>query len=171
MNTTESIHDGFQWASKLLEMIMADVTPEQANWSPPGMANPLGATYAHAVCSADAIVQSMIKGEAPLFTTTWVGKTGVSQPQLGSTFEWARQLKVDLPALRQYAQAVYRNAENCLQSLPESELDRELDLSGVGLGKRTLNWVIHALLIAHLNNMAGEISVLKGIQGGKGYPF
>jgi hypothetical protein len=171
MNAIESLQEAVRWSFELLEMTTADITPEAAAWTPPGTANPVGATYAHAVCSADFIVQSFIKREAPLFETTWAGKTGVSLPQLTSTYDWARNLEVDLPALREYAKAIRSNSENCILALSESDLDREMDLSGVGLGTQTLNWVISALLIAHLHNMTGEISVLKGLQGGRGYPF
>lgn len=171
MNAIDSLRDAFNWAAELLEMTTADVTEVQARWTPPGIANPLGATYAHAVCAADAIVQGVLKGEAPLFATTWAGKTGVSEPQLISTHEWARGLQVDLPALRQYARAVYQNAEAYIASLNDTDLDQERDLTGAGFGKRTLSWILNALVISHLNNMVGEISVLKGLQGARGYPF
>lgn len=171
MNGIDVHREAVGWASELLEMTVADVTGEQACWMPPGIANPLGATYAHAVCSVDVIVQSVLKGEAPLFATSWAGKTGVSQPQLASTYEWARSLQVDLPVLREYARAVYQNADAYLASLQEADLEQERDLSGAGLGVRTVSWVLTALLCSHLNNMAGEISVLKGLQGARGYPF
>ena len=47
----------------------------------------------------------------------------------------------------------------------------QVDLSEAGLGVRTVDWLLSALLTSHINNMAGEISCLKGLQGGKGYPF
>lgn len=75
MDIITSHREALKWAADLLEMIMAAVTDEQAHWMPLGIANPLGATYAH------------------------------------------------------------------------------------------------ALVTSHTNNMAGEISALKGIQGAKGYPF
>jgi hypothetical protein len=171
MNLIFSHREALSWAGELLEMVMADVTPEQAVWIPPGAANPLGATYAHAVCGADAIIQGVLKGEAPLFAGAWAGRTGVSDPRMVSTFDWARSVAVDLPALRAYAQAVYHNADDYIASLDESTLDEERDLTDAGLGVRSVNWVLNALVVSHLNNMAGEISVLKGLQGAKGYPF
>jgi len=171
MNAVETHRTAFRWANELLEMTMADVTPAQAAWTPPGTANPLGATYAHAICGADATVQSTFKGEQPLFETAWVGKTGVVNPQLQSTFEWAHGLRVDLTLLREYAKAVYANADAYLADLTDEELIRHLDLTREGMGVRTLDWALSALLTGHLHDMTGEISVLKGIQGGKGYPF
>jgi hypothetical protein len=171
MNAIDSHREAFRWASELLEMVMADVTSEQTYWTPAGLANPLGATYAHAVCSADGIVQGILKGEAPLFDTTWAGKCGVNKPQLASSFDWARNLQVDLPALKEYAQAVYRNADEYIAALGEEDLDQERDISAAGLGVRSVNWILNVLITSHINNMAGEISVLKGLQGAKGYPF
>jgi len=160
-----------KWAFELLEMTMADVTQEQADWPPPGIANPVGATYAHAVCGLDGVVNGLLRGAAPLFASAWAGKTGVSDPQIISTPEWARSVQVELHTVRVYAQAAYTETDAYIAALSEADLARELDLSMVGLGKQTLDWCLSALVTGHLNNMAGEISCLKGIQGAKGYPF
>ena len=50
-------------------------------------------------------------------------------------------------------------------------LDEMRDLSAQGLGRRSVGWMLNALVAGHLNNMAGELSCLKGLQGLKGYPF
>ena len=160
-----------KWATELLEMTMADVTPEQAHWQPAGAANPVGATYAHAICGLDGVVNGLLRGAAPLFAGSWAGKTGVSDPQMISTPEWARSVRLDMTAARTYAQAAYVDADTYVAGLSEADLARELDLSAVGFDTRTLDWCLSALVTGHLNNMAGEISCLKGIQGAKGYPF
>lgn len=64
MDAISTLQDGLQWAHELLEMVMADVTPEQAHWQPPGIASPLGAIYAHAVLAEDAVINAMLKGGA-----------------------------------------------------------------------------------------------------------
>jgi len=171
MDRIAAYREGLRWAFDLLEMVVEDVTAEQAHWEPPGIANPLGAVYAHAICSVDSVINVLLKGERPMFERTWVGKTGISEPRWASEINWARNLKVDLPAAREYAKAVYENAEDYLDMIDEEELDRQVDLSMRGLGFRTVSWCLTALMISHLNNMAGEISVLKGIQGSRGYPF
>lgn len=171
MNIIDSHREAFKWAYELLEMTMADVTPEQAHWTPPGIANPLGAVYAHAVCELDAIIHVLLQGIEPLFASTWVARTGISEPQWLANFDWARNLKIDLRAAREYAKAVYIDADAYIASLSERDLDRKVDLSAQSLGIPTVNWCLNALVISHINNMAGEISVLKGLQGTKGYPF
>ena len=60
---------------------------------------------------------------------------------------------------------------SALQSMSDADLDQPLDLSGVGLGQHTLGSAIGLLLAHHLGTETGEIAVLKGIQGARGYPM
>jgi len=164
-------------ARMVLDGTMADVTQAQADYVPPGVANPLGATYAHVVWSEDMAVQGMFRQMPPLFASSWQGRTGLSEPMPTPGPEWVnypawtRRVKIDLAALREYAQAVAAETDTWIASLNESDLDRELDLSGAGLGQHTLGTAIALLIGNHLGTETGEISVLKGIQGARGYPF
>ncbi len=117
------------------------------------------------------IVHNLLQGKKPLFMTTWAGKTGVSEPTFHQSLEWTRTVKIDLAQLRKYAQAVYTAVDAYIGSLTEQDLDREIDLTDSGLGKHTLNWALHAIVIGHTHNMSGEISAAKGLQGAQGYPF
>ena len=169
--TAEVLQEALQWADQVVEGTMADVTPEQAHWIPPGNAHPVGASYIHAVVAQDTLVNAMIKGGAPLMASTWAGKTGCSAPQFANEAEWARSVKVDLPKFREYAQAVYAASAAYLASATDADLQSTRDLSQVGYGIRTVQWMLNAVVIGHMNNLAGEISALKGAQGAKGYPF
>ncbi len=170
MDAISYLRKDMRWAHEWLEATMQDATQEQLDWHPPGKANPLGATYAHSLCSEDAIVHQLLVGDEPLFEGEWKEKTGISDPRWGSEFEWAREVKVDLEAAREYAKAVYSFTDEYLASLEAADLDRTLDLSEVGFGNKKVAWVFGSLLSAHANNMTGEISTLKGLQGAKGYP-
>jgi hypothetical protein len=176
MNSIALLREQLQSAHGYLEGTMADVADEQLHWTPPGRANSVGASYAHLVTSEDMIVHGMMQGVAPLFAVAWAGRTGLSEPmptpgpgweQYG---EWARRVRVEIGALRQYAQAVYEASDTYLAGLSEADLDRTFDLSAVGLGQRTLGWMIGRLLIGHADNLCGEIAALKGCQGLQGYP-
>jgi len=164
-------------ARQVLEGTMADVTQQQADYIPPGIANPLGATYAHVVCSEDLIVQGMFRQVAPLGASSWAGRTGLSEPMPTPGPEWVnyqpwtRRVKIDLAQLRAYAQAVADDTDNWLAGLSDADLDKAMDLSGVGLGQHTLGSAIGLLLANHLGTETGEIAVLKGIQGARGYPM
>src|SRR5689334_13405766 len=105
-------------ARQVLDGTMADVTQAQVDYIPPGIANPLGATYAHVVCSEDMVVQGMLRQAAPLFASSWAGRTGLSEPmpmpgpdwpKYGA---WTRRVKVDLAGLRAYARAVADETDN-----------------------------------------------------------
>jgi hypothetical protein len=171
MNGVNAIREGIQWGTEILEMVMADVTDEQARWAPPGIANPIGALYAHAYLAADGIVHGMLQGAPPLFASTWADKVGVKAPQMSLSYEWARGLQPDLAALRQYGQAVTEAISTYTGKLSDDDLDRQVDLTAADLGMRTVSWALNALIASHHNNMAGEISALKGVQGARGYPF
>ena len=175
MDAVASLREQFKHQHGILEGTMQDVTADQAQWSPPGRANPLGASYAHTVLGEDVMVNGLVKGGAPMFVTSWAGKAGVSEPppmpDQGDWDAWARKVNVDLGALRQYAQAVYQNTDEYLASLDGSGLDRDIDLSAFHLGKQTVGWFLSNMLVPHVANHCGEIACLKGIQDAKGYPF
>lgn len=170
----EQLKDGHA----LLEAVMQGVTPEAAHWVPPGRANPVGATYAHVILSEDRTVNGMLRHRRTLYETTFAGKTGMSDmmPTHGAEewkdyVAWTRRVRIDLPAAQEYARAVYASSDEYLASLSAGNLDTVMDLSGIGMGSITLAHVLNSLLVAHVDNIAGEISCLKGLQGLQGYPF
>jgi DinB superfamily len=173
------IREGARLGHWLLDGTMADVSDAQAHFTPPGRANPIGATFAHLVCSEDMIVNGMLQQHPPLAASSHADKLGLSEPMPtpGSAdwseayAAWTRRVRVDLPALTAYAQAVYGATDAYIASLSDMDLDRELDLSGVGFGTQKLGWVLNFLVLNHIGTETGEISALKGIQGAKGYPF
>lgn len=171
MSATDTHRTAFKWAAELLDLVMADVTPDQAHWQPPGTANPIAAQYAHALCGLDALVHVVLLGGDPLFASVWAGRTGISAPQWQADPEWARAVRVDLAAAREYAGAVYAAADAYLDSIGEAELRETRDLTAFGLGVPTVDWLLSAIGVGHVNNMTGEISCLKGVLGGRGYPF
>ncbi len=171
MDSISLLRQQLQEAHQFLEMTMQDVTAEQAHWAPPGKASPLGANYAHLVTGEDFIIHGMLKGGAPLAASAGAGKVGVSElpPQDGAWDQWARKVKVDLPALRQFAQSVYAASDEYLASLTPDDLSRPVELPG--LGQQNVAFVVSGAVIGHVNSHMGEISCLKGLQGAKGYPF
>jgi hypothetical protein len=157
-------------AHELLESTVGDLTPEQLHYDPPGRALPIGAAYAHVLFSEDLLVQSGIKGEQPLYESGVA--TGASEPmpnflagEWDNYAEWTRRARFDLAALREYARQVYANTENYINTLTEEDLNREVPNWG------TIARVLSRTVAAHADNLAGEISAVKGLQGLQGYPF
>jgi hypothetical protein len=170
MDAVAEIREGIRWGNEILEMVMADVTDEHARHIPAGTANPIGALYAHGLLAEDGIVNGLLKGGAPRFAAQ-PDSVGVAAPQMNLDPQWARGLKPNLGQLRAYKDSIIADVEAYLDTLTSVDLDRAIDLSFAGLGHRRLGWVLSALVAGHLNNMAGEISALKGILGLRGYPF
>jgi len=147
-----------------LEGTIADVTSDQAHYAPPGRANPLGATYAHVLCSEDRIVNGMLRQAAPLSASTHAAKTGLSEPMpvpgVPNWSEvyaaWARRVRVDLPVLKSYGADVYAATDAYLATLSDADLERELDLSAVGFGTRKLGWLLNLLILNHVGTETGE---------------
>ena len=63
MNTVGLIHHSLGFAFDLLEQLVVDLTQEQADWLPPGNANPIGALYWHIVGYVDQMAHEW--GMAP----------------------------------------------------------------------------------------------------------
>jgi hypothetical protein len=172
MDTIALLREQVKDTHELLESTLGEMTGDQAHWNPGGKANPAGSTYAHIVFSEDGFF-NMILGRPVLGMTSFAGKTGLSEPPPmgGDSEQWFKNVKIDMPALRSYGQAVFKNTDEYIASLKPEDLQRELDLSNIGLGKRSLGWLISTLGVIHPSTHAGEISCLKGLQGTKGYPF
>ena len=174
--TTQSIlRTALEFAHRtVMEGTMADVDQELANRPTDSRANPIGASYAHAICAEDAIVNGMLKGEQPLFAGSWAGRTGMDMPMPwpglaeGDTGEWYQSVQVDLPAIRQYALAVYASSEAFIGSASDETLARQIDAFGT---KMPLAAAFELFVTGHCNSLAGEISAIKGTFGKKGYPF
>ena len=173
------LHEQIRWAHEFLEGTMDGVTQEQAHWQPPGKALPIGAHYGHVVVLEDFAIGAMLSATQPLYASLWAKKTGFSPlpplpgpgvPGIPAWDEWARALKVDLTAARGYARAVHDTTDGFLAALADATLDRPLDLSGAGLGPRTVGWFLTNPVLANINMHCGEISCLKGLQGERGYP-
>ncbi len=80
MSQVALLRQQLKQAQEFLDMTVSDVTDEQAQWLPPGNANPLGATLAHLITGEDGFVSGMLRQAAPLAADSWAGKTGLSEP-------------------------------------------------------------------------------------------
>jgi len=164
-------------AIEWLEGVVADLTPEDAHWKPPGTALPAGAVYAHAVTSLDAVVNAVLRGGPPMFAAGWAGRTGLSEippgpdpahPGMPDWADWSRRVKVDLAVHRKYASAVEAAVDDYLAALSDADLGRTIDMSAVGFGKVTVEFLLNHAVLGHAFSHGGEIACLKGMRGKKG---
>src|SRR3970282_1007507 len=98
-----------------LELMVSDVSQNQANWQPPGPANSRGAVYAPLMFAAAAGFNSQLHGGMPLIASDWAGGVGLSEMYpAGDWGEWALRVRVDWEPFRQYAGEVHRSVEGYL---------------------------------------------------------
>lgn len=174
MTAVSLLRDQIADARGFFEATLADVTAEQAGWVPAGKALPIAAHVAHVLASEDMALHGLLERGAPLVTSSWAGRAGFeTPPPFGpgqSWAEWGRETRFNLPALRQYGEAVYAATEHLLERLDEAMLTRSLDLSGMGLGTRSVAWLLTTGWVTNVNLHCGEISCIKGLLGVRGYP-
>jgi len=162
----------FESAHEWIEGTMADVTADVANWVPPGKPATIGANYVHHAFGEDALINMALRGGAPMAMTTFAGRIGADEPPpAGAWGDWGRTVRVDPDTARTYAQAVYANTDNYLASLSDDDLEKDVDMSMIGVGTIPLGRFLGGLLLLDTVAHCGEISCLKGLQGLRGYPF
>jgi hypothetical protein len=173
MNALELLRYQTRQCHAWLAMTVGDITQEQANWKPPGVANSIGAVYAHLAITADFDVNSRFYGEMPLVAREYRGAVGLSEMHTGGFdwHDWAAHLTVDWPALHAYGKAVWRSIDARLDTLTEEELRQTVDMrpSGEHLGVWPALELYNLHGISHPYLHGGEIACLKGMQGAPGW--
>lgn len=168
----KAYRDIFDTVHMWMNSTTADLTAETASFLPPGRGASAGGHFVHHVLGEDFCVNMLIQGKPSLAMSEFAGRAGFDKPypadfQWG---DWGRTVNVDLDQLRVYAAAVFANTDAYLASLSDKDLDREIDLSEIGWGIKTVSGLLDMFAVdggAH----TGEISAIKGLQGLKGYPF
>jgi hypothetical protein len=173
MNTVELLQYSLSNAFGFLGQVTADLTQEQADWQPPGIANPIGAMYWHTLLSVDYIVHKWCQGQEPLNETAgWREKVftvSAPEPEQGGDWQaYMRIIRVDLLVLHEFAQVMNKAIQSWLGTLAPEDLERKMQTP---IGELNLGQMLETFVIWHINAHCGEISALKGCQGAKGYPF
>ena len=151
----------------------ADVSTAQANTVPPGVGHPIGALMAHVLHCEDFMLNTAVQGNRTLWERDgWSAKVGgammveLPKPISGHVYQY------DPKAMSEYAEAVFANTQGFLDSLKDSDLERELELVQFGFpDNMSLGVFLTTMLLGNTYAHTGEISSLKGWLGAKGYPF
>jgi hypothetical protein len=171
MDLMDLIQYSFGTASGILGQVTADLTQEQTDWVPPGIANSIGSLYWHMNAYLDHAVHDWGMGKVPLsYKDGWRSKVLVGQaPELAQGEPPVIQdVKVDLSTLRDYAKVVQEAAQSWVSTLTPADLERKVETP---VGELSLAQMIELYIIWHINIHCGEIAALKGCQGVLGYPF
>jgi hypothetical protein len=156
---------------EVLEQTIADCAQETLDKDPSGTITSIGSIYVHTLFSEDGILHGMLQRKPPLYKTgNWAARTRIEMPASPEfSPEWGRTVKVDLPAFREYARAVYAATDAYVAALSDADLDRKVDTGFIG--EQTVAFIVSNILGWHAAEHTGEIAALKGVQGLRGLPF
>ena len=169
MDAVELLRKQGKHAWAWLEFTVHDVSTEQANWHPPGMANSIGAVYTHLTIGADLGFNVGLFDREPLIVSEFGREVGLSEMfPLADWHEWAQRVRIDWDALHAYGRAVHAFVEDSLDSLTPDLLERTAKSPpALGVWKGVDVFNLHG--VDHVKLHGGEISCLKGLQGAEGW--
>ncbi len=158
--------NGLRWQAN---MILKETTDEQLNWTPPGIANPIGVTLLHIIGTEDQLVQQLLQGKPYLWESgNWSERVGVEVvPHEGRGWEECRKAHLSLAPIMAYQEAVCSATADFIASLSPEDLDRPIML----FGREQPIAIVLVIIVNHAILHMGEIAALKGIQGIQGLPF
>ena len=158
MNTVELLQFSMGTAFDILGAVVADLTQEQADWTPPGKASCIRDIYWHTLSYVDYFVRTYcIEGKG--LPETVEGRPDVLRMQ---------EVQKDLAELHEFASAVRSTVDGYLSSLTPADLDRRRHTTA---GEMNVGQMLEVYIVWHINVHCGEISALKGCQGLQGYPW
>ena len=169
MDGVEALRRAVNASHQWYQGTVADVTPEQANYRPPGTAHTIAETAAHILHGEDGVVNGMLRGRAPLWERGGYGERLGIPYLMSHDAVPAGQFQCDVQALQEYAQALYAETDEYFDSLTDADLDQESEVEM--LGTMTVADKLAMFFIGNVFAHTGEISAIKGVQGAKGYPF
>lgn len=164
----ELLRAQYAFAQDTLAGTAAKCPPELLAKTVPGsLANPFGATWAHAVITQDLLLVGWLQGREPVYRAGgWQGKTGFELPESPViTREWAEALRVDAEGLHGYAADVRAAVDGWLAEAPAEALLEEVSF---GPQQRTKAWVYGTLGVWHVSSHQGELAALLGMEGLQG---
>jgi hypothetical protein len=160
MNTVELLQYSVGVAFDILGQVTADLTQEQVDWRPPGIANTIGSVYCHTLTYVDYFVREFcIEGKRLPESVDAIPDDHVL---------WLRDVQKDVSELHQFASEVRSTLQGWLSSLTPADLDRRRHTT---VGELNVGQMLEIYIVWHINVHCGEISALKGCQGLKGYPW
>jgi hypothetical protein len=113
---------------------------------------------------------NMLQGKTLLLTNDdWIARTGIPDPHGPMmTPEFISGMNMNLDAAKEYAAAVFAQADATFDSVGDATWNREIDGP---FGKTTMFDFLATLGLYHLGEHSGEIAAIKGVQDMKGLPF
>lgn len=168
MNAVDFFKIELEYLRNQQEGVMEGITEEQFNWSPPGSANPIRATFVHMLATEDYYINQVLSGGERIWVQQgWGQKIGLSAPP-SATHPWdeIRAARLSLGTVLAYAKAVREATDTYIQQLTPEELDRQVVL----YGRDRIAADVLTRVIEHSALHTGDIAAVRGLQGVKKLP-
>mgnify|MGYP001104908383 CR=1 FL=1 len=157
MNTLELLQYSLDTAFDILGFVTADLTQEQTDWKPPGVASSIGSIMSHINAYVNFFVREVCIGKKyEIFTSPL-------PPEV-----MMKAVQVDILDMHERTKNLRKLTSEWLSTLTPEDLEVEVESN---IGTINVGQMIEAYIIWHINVHCGEISCLKGCQGAKGYPW
>ncbi|HLI52092.1 MAG TPA: DinB family protein [Thermomicrobiaceae bacterium] len=170
MDLHEAIRAQIAQSRWLFDGITADVTEEQAHWTPPGNVIPIAAIWAHVLLGEDMMLTNIFN-RGPEARLSFNGDFPISEliPEDSAEYvAWAHRVRINPDGMREYTKAIRDRTDAFIASLSDEDLSATMDSF---MGEQPTASYIYVLLVQHVDEHGGEIACLKGIQGAKGLPY
>ncbi len=164
------LKSAFDIAHMVLNAVIADLDDQAAAFKVAGGTVPsAGAILAHCLHGEDMMVSQAAGGtKLTLLSEGFQARTGIAVPAPAMTPEWHSQA-FNVAGLKEYGAAVFARTNAFLEGASSSDLDRLID-TPLGSKVPAADYLA-SFGVVHLSEHTGEISALKGAQGGRGLPF
>jgi hypothetical protein len=172
MDTLALIRHETNAAYAWLDNIVSDINHAQANWQPPGTANCIAASYAHALISADVDLNRHFHGRTPIISGEWGPRVGLHD-LFADDFASRGEIRWD--DLHEYGIEVTRCVGALVDALTLDDLSRNFEMMATDAGEPVSLGIWKGIDIyrlhgwSHIRMHGGEIACLKGMQGLTGY--
>jgi len=152
---------------------LADLTPEQAHWQPPGLANSIAFTLWHFTRTEDNIVRFVLQRRPTIWMEGgWDRRFGLDPKAQGTGFSHEEAAGIRLSPweeFRTYTEQVFGEVEAYIPTLREEDLSRTLTVRP--LGERSVQDLLGTVILTHGYTHLGEVWALRGLMGLKGSSF
>ena len=167
MDIRDVLIDGITQMNEWTDDALKGLTPEQANWLPPGKTLTIGFNAWHVFRTQDNITNFVFRRQTPIWLEKgYVDRFGLPKVEQGTGMDMdtARGLSIsDVGLLREYGQTV---GTDCLEYLKTVDVDSLNEVQMIKpLGEMPRWRVFRQVVMTHGFMHLGEINALKGQQG------
>ncbi len=176
MNTIDYFRAERRRLHELFRYSVSDLTIDEWHHTIPGMGNHIAFLVWHVVRVEDSILNLALQGRQPVWKEyNWHERLGLPPRALGvgMSTEEAHAVRINDPVLFMgYVEQVWQESEKYLASITDGGMElSERMVTLQLLGERSALEMIGHACLSHPFTHLGEIALLRGAMGKRGFPF